>query len=202
MRFLAGPLLLFVVLSAPAWAQNGAFSDAAFTGHLIGESVADFLRIEPEAQQEADVCRQRAERRRCSDLIAALDRGQRAEVSTASSANFVLDAGKLVKFTVLVDANVQAVSDGLTRKFGPLSKLTALPVRDSSGTKWSNHLYTWDTSAVYVTLYQDNNPSLEDHRLLLIVESHAEHLLEDLNQSPQSGAVASSVPSPPSSPTR
>lgn len=195
MKSLSFFLLLFLALAATARAQNPDLNHADFRGHLIGESVADFLRIEPEAQQEADVCRQRAERRRCGDLIAALDRGQRAEVSTASSANFVLDAGKLVKFTVLVDGNVQAVSDGLTKKFGPLSKLTALPLHDSSGTKWSNQLYTWDTSAVYITLYQDNNPSLQDHRLLLIVESHAERLLEDLNQSAQSGAVASSISS-------
>lgn len=196
MKFLSSFLLLFFALAAITRAQNPPVSDADFKGHLIGESIADFMRIEPEAQQEADVCRQRAERRRCGDLIAALDRGQRAEVSTASSANFVLDAGRLVKFTVLVDGGVQAVSDGITRKFGPLSKLSALPVHDSSGLKWSNQLYTWDTSSVYVTLYQDNNPMLQDHRLLLVVESHAEHLLEDLNQRPQLGAVASSaVPS-------
>lgn len=197
MKFLFVFMLFFVALAATVRAQNPPLSDADFKGHLIGESVSDFLRIEPEAQQEADVCRQRSERRRCSDLIAALDRGQRAEVSTASSANFVLDAGRLVKFTILVDGSVQSVSDGLTKKFGPLSKLSTLPLHDSSGAKWSNQLYTWDSSAVYVTLYQDNNPSLQDHRLLLIVESHAEHLLEDLNQPPQSGAVASSVsPSP------
>ena len=196
MKFLSCLLLLFLAWSPTARAQNLPSTDAVFN-HLIGESVADFLRIEPEAQQEADVCRQRSERRRCSDLIAALDRGQRAEVSTAGSANFVLDAGRLVKFTVLVDGELQPVSDGLTKKFGPLSKVAALPVHDSSGAKWSNQLYTWDTSSVYVTLYQDNNPSLKDRRLLLIVESHAEHLLEDSNQSTQSGAVASSLaPSP------
>lgn len=187
-------LALLVLLGLPAvlHAQSANFSDADFKGHLIGESVADFLRIEPEAQQEADVCRQRAERRRCVELIAALDHGQRAEVSTAS-VNYVLDAGQLVKVTMLVDDSFQNVSDSLTKKFGPLSKKSSLPTHDSSGTKWENQLYTWDTPTIYMTLYQDNNPRMQDRRPLLVVESHAEHLLDDLNQSRRPAAMASSV---------
>ncbi len=42
-----------------------------------------------------------------------------------------------------------------------------------------------------MSLYQDNNPSLQDHRLLLIVESHAEHVLDDLDSSKQQSSLAS-----------
>jgi hypothetical protein len=187
-------LALVVLLGLPLVlpAQSANFSDADFKGHLIGESVADFLRIEPEAPQEADVCRQRAERRRCVELIAALDHGQRAEVST-TSVNYVLDAGKLVKLTMLVDDSFQNVSDSLTKKFGALSKKSALPTHDSSGTKWENQLYTWDTPTIYMTLYQDNNPMMQDRRPLLVVESHAEHLLDDAAQSSGPASMAASV---------
>jgi hypothetical protein len=183
----------FVGLPVGLGAQSANVSSADFKGHLIGETVADFLRIEPEAQQEADVCRQRSERRRCVELIAALDRGQRAEVSTAGSANFVLDAGKLVKLTILVDDSFENISNSLTQKFGAVSKKTALPSHDSSGKKWENQLNVWDTAVIYVTLYQDNNPVLQDRRPLLVVESHAEHLLENIDQPAHPASVASST---------
>src|SRR5579872_3172509 len=174
-------LALVVLLGLPLVlpAQSANFSDADFKGHLIGETVADFLRIEPEAQQEANVCRQRAERHRCVELIAAIDRGQRAEVSTARSANYVLDAGKLVKFTMLVEDNFESSSDALSKRFAALPTKSSMASHNSSGAAWENHLYTWDTPSVYATLYQDNNPLLQDHRPLLIVESHAEHLLDN-----------------------
>jgi hypothetical protein len=58
---------------------------------------------------------------------------------------------------------------------------SVLSSHDSSGAKWDNQLYTWDTPTVYLTLYQNNNPSLQDRRLLLVMESRPEHLLEDLD---------------------
>ena len=190
------PLLIFVLslgLPVGLHAQNATISNADFKGHLIGESVADFLRLEPEARQEADVCRQRTGRRRCVELIAAIEHGQRAEVSTAGSANFVLDAGKLVKLTVLVDDTFENICNSLTQKFGTPSKKTSLPSHDPSGKKWENQLYLWDTPLIYLTIYEDNNPALQDRRPLLAVESHAEHLLEDVGQSGGPDSVASSV---------
>jgi hypothetical protein len=44
-----------------------------------------------------------------------------------------------------------------------------------------------------VSIYQDNNPSLQDHRLLLIAESHAEHVLDDLDSSKQQTSLASTT---------
>lgn len=185
-------LVLFVGMPMALRAQAPAM-DANFQGHLIGETIADFLRIEPEAQQEANVCRQRSERHRCIELIAALDRGQRAEVSTATAANYVLDAGKLVKLTMLVSESFEATSDALSKKFGALPKRTTLPSHNASGTKWDNQLYTWDTPIIYATLYLDNNPVLQDHRPLLIVESHAEHLIDNVDSPAKPTSVASSA---------
>ena len=185
-------LVLFVGLPTVLRAQATS-ANTDFQGHLIGETVADFLRIEPEAQQEANVCRQRAERHRCVELIAAIDHGQRAEVSTARAANYVLDAGKLVKFTMLVDDSFESSSGALSKKFDALPKKSSMPAHNSSGANWENQLYTWDTPSVYATLYQDNNPLLQDHRPLLIVESHAEHLLDDSGSAAKPSSVASTT---------
>jgi hypothetical protein len=184
-------LFLFVASSGTLCAQSANIGDTGFKGHMIGESVADFLRLEPEAQQEADVCRQRPDRRSCAQLVAAIDHSQRAEISTTGSANFVLDAGRLVKITMIVNASFDSASESVAQEFGPVSNNASLPSQNSSGAKWQNQLATWDTPSVYVTLYQDNNPVLQDNRPLLVVESRAEHILKDLNQ-PQSAAVASS----------
>lgn len=186
-------LVLLTALPSGLRAQDASVRNADFKGHRIGETVADFLLIEPEAQQEADVCRQRTEPRSCVELIAALDRGRRAEVSTAGSVNFVLDGGKLVKLTMLVNGTFESIGDDLTKKLGTLSKKTNLPSRDASGRKWENQLYTWDTPAIYVTLYQDNNPSLQDRRPLLTAESPVEHLLEDTDRSKQASSAATSA---------
>src|SRR6185437_6755059 len=110
-------LMLLLVAGSPTGLHAQSFqADPDFRGHFIGESVTDFLRIEPEAQQETNVCRQRTERRRCLELIAAVDRGQRTEVSTTSGGNYVLDAGQLVKLTVLVDAFDNA-ADSVSKRF-------------------------------------------------------------------------------------
>jgi hypothetical protein len=185
-------LLLCVVLPAGLRAQSFQ-ADPDFRGHLIGETVADFLRIEPEAQQETNVCRQRTERRRCLELIAAVDRGQRTEVSTTSGGNFVLDAGQLVKLTVLVTDSFESAADSVSARFNAAPRKSSLPVHDASGNTWQNVLYTWDTPHVYATLYQDNNPVLQDRRPLLIVESRAEHILDDAFSAAKPTSVASTT---------
>jgi hypothetical protein len=184
-------LVLFTGLPASIWAQEAAPTSVDFKGHLIGEGVADFLRIEPEAQQEADVCRDRPTRHNCDRLIAALNANGRAEVSTSGAINFVLDGGRLVKLTMLVDKPMDVAALDLRDKFGPQTKAVMLSSKNDSGAKWINWLHIWDTRALYMSLYQDNNPSLQDHRLLLIVESHAEHVLDDLDSSKQQSSLAS-----------
>ena len=186
-------LVLFAGFPGGLWAQTGSGAPVDFKGHLIGESVADFLRMEPEAQQEADVCRQHPSRHNCDRLMAALNGNGRAEVSTTGAINFVLDGGKLVKLTMLVDKPMDAAASDLRDKFGPQTKATMLSSQNDAGVKWVNWLHTWDTPAIYVSIYQDNNPSLQDHRLLLIAESHAEHVLDDLDSWQQQTSLASTA---------
>jgi hypothetical protein len=107
--------------------------------------------------------------------------------------NFVLDGGKLVKITMLVDKPMDDATFDLTQKFGVQAKATLLPSQNNTGDKWNNQLHTWDMPTAYVTLYQDNNPGMQDHRLLLMAESRAEHLLEDLDSSKRPTSVASTA---------
>jgi hypothetical protein len=181
-------LVLFIGIPGALRAQNGQATYADFKGHFIGESIPDFLRLEPNAQEEVDVCRQRPSRHSCERLVGALDRGERAEVSN-DSVNFVLDAGRLVKLTMLLDDGFDAAVGGLTTKFGSPSRTLALNSQSKAGEKWQNRQFVWDTPNIYVRLYQDNNPGLPDHRLLLVVESHAEFLLDDSAQ--EKNAVSS-----------
>ena len=190
MRLLALILVLFAGLPGGLWAQAPDSSAANFKGHLIGEGLAEFLSMEPDAQQEVDVCRARPARHSCDRLIAALDRGDRAEISTSGAINFVLDGGKLVKLTMLVDKPFDAATSDLSQKFGPQTSASVLASQNALGAKWNNQLHVWDTPSIYITLYQDNNPSLADHRLLLIAESHAEHLLENMGSQKQRDSVA------------
>jgi hypothetical protein len=182
MKLPAFILVLFIGIPGSLWAQSSQATYADFKGHFIGESIPDFLRLEPDAQQEADVCRARPSRRSCERHVGALDRGERAEVSNNDSVNFVLDAGRLVKLTMLVDDSFDAAVQGLTNKFGSRSKAMVLDSKNNVGQKWQNRQFVWDTPNIHVRLYQDNNPSQPDHRLLLIVESHAEFLLDDSDQ--------------------
>jgi hypothetical protein len=193
MKPIAFILLLFAGLPGGLWAQSEKAAPVDFKGHLIGEGVADFLRIEPEAQQEVDVCRQHPARHSCDRLLAALKAEGRAEISTTNAFNFVLDGGKLVKLTMLVDKPLdQAIAD-LTQKFGRETKAATLPAQNGAGAKWSNTLCVWDTPSVYLSLYFDNNPALDDHRLLLIAESHAEHVLEDISAAKQPTSLATTA---------
>ena len=182
MKLPAFILVLLIGIPSGLRAQSSQATYADFKGHFIGESIPDFLRLEPDAQQEADVCRARPSRHSCERLVGALDRGERAEVSNNDSVNFVLDAGRLVKLTMLIDDSVDAVVGGLTNKFGNPSKTLAADLQNKSGDKWQNREFVWDWPNIHVRLYQDNNPALPDHKLLLVVESHAESLLDDSAQ--------------------
>jgi hypothetical protein len=179
MRLSASILILFFSIPGALRAQSTNVNFANFNGHFIGESISDFLRLEPEAQQEVDVCRQHPDRHSCNHIAGALDRGERAELSTTGSANFVLDGGRLVKLTMLVDDSFYNAAAALAAKFGNPSKDTVTSSQDGSGARWQNHEYVWDTPSAYITLYEDNNPSLQDRRPLLIVKSLAEHLLDN-----------------------
>ena len=89
----------------------------------------------------------------------------RAEISTTDSINFVLDGGKLVKLTMLVDKPLDEASSDLTQKFGPADQSHLLPRKTAPARNGATVLHIWDMPTVYITLYQDNNPSLQDHRV-------------------------------------
>ena len=177
MRRLLASIAL-IAFSGPLHAQAPAGAPVEIKGHFIGESMGDFLRLEPEAQQEVDVCREHKTRASCASLIGALDHGQRTEISTSDSMDFVLDAGRLVKVTVLVRETTDEAAQALTQKFGAPICSTNTQNRASSASNWQNRLFVWNTSAAYATLYEDNNPSLQDHQPVLIVESQNEHILD------------------------
>jgi hypothetical protein len=183
MRLSAFILVLFIGIPGVLQAQSRNASFADFNGHFIGESISDFLRLEPDAQQEVNVCRQRPDRHSCDQLAGALDRGERAELSTTGSMNFVLDGGKLVKLTMLVDDSFAGAAATLAAKFGSPSKDPVIPTQNGAGAKWQNRQYIWNLPSIYITLYEDNNPSQKDRRPLLVVKSLAEHLLDNADQS-------------------
>jgi len=168
-------------------------------GHYIGEPVKRFFRLDFEARAEMDVCHQNPNRPACGRLLDAIDYGKRAEVSTSVPADldhpegdrettdFVLDGGKLVKISMLVN-----VAPDQLKSLGRPSSEKSIPAQNSSGAKWENHLTVWQSPDLYVELYQDNNPSLTDHRLSLTIESPAEHARTNPGAAP---------PPPPSSPS-
>lgn len=184
--------IAFLILTAfpgilHAQAANASRADVIdIRGHYVGEAVTRFLRLEPDAREDVDVCRKNPIRSSCQDLLAAVDSGARTEISTAvpldldnpdqppSSMEFVLAGGKLVK----VSMPVNDVSE-ILKRFGRPSHESVVPSQNASGAKWENHLSVWEAPGIYVTLYQDNNPSLEDHRPLLVMESLEEHTRED-----------------------
>lgn len=168
---------------------------AEIRGHYIGESTVRFLHLESEAREEVEVCRQHPTLPICDRLLAAIERGQRAEISTSvpldldhpdapkDTINFVLDGKKLVKITMLVND----VAD-VTRIFGPSSSESVIPSQNASGEKWENHLAVWETPDAHVTLFQDNSPSLQDRRPVLVVESRAEQAREDADSAKRAKA--------------
>jgi len=114
--------------------------------------------------------------------LAAVKEGQRAEASTSNWMNFVVDGGKLVKLTTLANGTLDAVKADLTRKFGPQFTETAFPMKNAIGGSWEDHLYIWDTPTLYVGLHEDNNPASQNHHLVLVVESRAEHAREHADE--------------------
>ena len=179
-RFL--PLLLLLALCAPTRANNVDANSFQIRSHFVGEPVTRFLRLESDAREELEICRERAVGSVCTHLINAVDRGARAEISTRApmdfldpdaprdSVDFVLDGGKVVKMTMLVSD----VADVLKQFGQPSSKSTA-PARNKAGQKWEDHISVWSAADVYVSLYEDGNPSLEDKRPTLTIETPAEH---------------------------
>ncbi len=190
-------------LAPPApFAQQAAVAPVLeIRGHTVGEPIKTFLRLEREARDEVEVCHENPGRPACGHLLDAVEIGKRAEISTTVPADldhpegdrettdFVLDGGKLVKISLLANE----VPDAL-KSLGPPSSEKSIPAQNSSGAKWENHLAVWDTPALYVSLYKDNNPSLHDHRLSLVLESPAEHTRDNPDQEPAKPAASALAP--------
>jgi hypothetical protein len=178
-------LLLFVLLPWSLSAQTSKVRPPEIQGHVIGESTAELLSKEPEVQQKVNVCDRNPKGTDCDRLLAAVKSGKRTDVSTSSWMNFVLDGGKLAKLTTLVNGVIDAVIADLTRKFGPQSSKTAFPMRNAIGESWEDQLYVWDTPTLCVRLHEDNNPASQNHHLVLVVESRAEQVREQLDKATQ-----------------
>lgn len=189
MRRLLVMLCAAVVSASSAQAPAANVAPTEIKGHFMGETIAAFLRMEPEAQQQADLCRQHPDQPGCARLLTAIDHGQRAEISTSGSRDFVLDGGKVVRLTMLVDGVADAAAVDLTKKFDAQPRKIAILGQSDSGAKWENYLFAWDTPDAYVTLYEDNSPSLQDRRPLLIVESRTSHGQEYTISAKQLGAT-------------
>jgi hypothetical protein len=170
---------LLVILAATVISASSANASAAnvkpseLRGHSIGETAAAFLALEPEAQHQADACRQHPNEATSAHLLAALDARQRAEISLPGPLTFTLDGGKLVRLTLSLDSAADAATAQLTKEFGPQSRKTTIPGQNIQGAKWENYVFAWDTPNASVTLYEDNDPS-QSRRLLLVVESHTQ----------------------------
>ncbi len=170
-------LLVMLMASAISASASNApvvnVKSAEISGHVIGETAGSFLRREPEARQKADACRQHPDRVSCASFLAALDYGQRAEISMSRHVSFVLDKGKLSGLTMPVGGGRHAAIAGLRKKFGAHPRKTAIASQNIAGAKWENYLLVWETQDFSVTLYLDNDPALHDRRPLLMVESSA-----------------------------
>jgi hypothetical protein len=170
-------------------------------GHYIGEPVKRFFRLDFEARAEMNVCNQNPNRPACGRLLDAIEYGKRADISTTVPAdpdnpegarettNFVLDGGKLVKISMLVNEPPEEL-----KSLGHPTSEKSIPTQSSSGAKWENHLTIWQSPDLYVELLQDNNPSLTDHRLLLTIEAPAEHTRDNpASESPKSSSAANAA---------
>jgi hypothetical protein len=180
------PIVILFLISLPgvAHAQAVDTKPVEIRRHYIGESAGRLLRLEPDAREEVEVCRQHSGSA-CDRLLAAVDGGERTEISTLApldldhpgaakeTMDFVLDGKKLVKITMVVNAAAEAI-----QMFGRQSSETVIPSGNSAGAKWENHLSVWDRPDVYASLFEDNNPVLQDRRPVLIVESRAERARE------------------------
>lgn len=194
MRQLIASLFL-IAFPGFSFGQTADVKPVEIRGHYIGESTVRFLHLESEAREDVDVCRQHPTASLCKRILAAIENGERAEISVSvppeldkpdaakDTINFVLDGKKLVKITMLVND----VAD-TSKILGRPSSESVTPSQNSSGEKWDNHRTVWETPDVYATLYQDNNPSLQDRRPVLVVESRAEHAREEGDSARPTGA--------------
>ena len=167
-------------------AQQSTPAPLEIRSHYIGEPVKHFFRLDFEARGEMEVCRQNPNRPACGRLLDAIEYGKRADISTTVPANpdnpegdrettnFILDGGKLVKISMLANAPPDEL-----KSLGRPTSEKSIPAHDTSGAKWENHLTIWDTPTLYVSLYLDNNPSLQDHRFTLTIEAPTEHTREN-----------------------
>ena len=206
--------LISIIASIGAFAATRPFESLAqqsaptvapleIRGHFIGEPVKRFFRLDFEARGEMEVCHQNPNRPACGRLLDAIEYGKRAEVSTTVAAdldhpegdrdttNFVLDGGKLVKISMLVNQAPEEL-----KSLGRPTSEKSIPSQNSSGAKWENHLTIWDTPTLYVELYQDNNPSLTDHRFLVTIETPAEHTRDNPEAESPKPSSAAAVPAP------
>jgi hypothetical protein len=173
--------LVFLLPPCALCAQTANLKPPEVQGHSIGESIAELLSKEPEVQQKLDICGRNPRKPTCASLLAAVKSGTRTEVSTSNRTDFVLDGGKLVKLTTLVNETSDAKAD-LTKKFGPRSSESAFPMQNVLGQNWEDHLYVWDTPTIYVALREDNNPASQNHHFVLVIESRAEQAREDRDE--------------------
>jgi hypothetical protein len=209
-------LLAFIIcttaLATPphSRAQQPTAAPLEIRGHYIGEPVKHFFRLDFEARGEMEVCRQNPNRPACGRLLDAIEYGKRADISTTVPAdpdnpegarettNFILDGGKLVKISMLANSPPEEL-----KSLGHPTSEKSIPAHDTSGAKWENHLTIWDTPTLYVSLYLDNNPSLQDHRFTLTIEDPTEHAREnpEAAESPKPASAAGTPPAaPPSAP--
>ena len=186
MRYLTLSLAA-LALSGVAQAQTADTPTIQVRSHYMGEPVSRFLKLEIDAREEVAVCEDHPDRLDCIHLLNAAHGSGRAEVSTLvpadlfhltdsdtrDSIDFIIDSGKLVKLTM-------TVSDmgALQKMLGHPSNEADIPSQNAAGAKWTNHQSIWDLPSVYVTIFQDNNPSLVDHRPVLGMESGEEHARE------------------------
>jgi hypothetical protein len=173
--------LLLLAFSVLLQTPGADVTPVGAAGHRIGEPVKLFLRLEPDARSELEVCDQHPNEIQCIHLLEAVEKGQRAEISTAVSGdldhpdsndtyNFVIDGGKLVKITLSVNDIAEVM-----KTYGKPTTDTVTQHESAPGAKWENRQCVWDTPVGFVILDVDNNPRLQDHRPLLVVESREEH---------------------------
>ena len=187
-------------------AQQPTPAPLEIRGHYIGEPVKRFFRLDLEARAEMNVCNQNPNRPACGRLLDAIEYGKRADISTTVPANpdnpegdrettnFILDGGKLVKISMVANAPPEEL-----KSLGRPTSEKSIPAHDTSGAKWENHLTIWDTPTLYVSLYLDNNPAIQDHRLTLTIEAPTEHAREN-PEAAESSKPSSVAPAPASAP--
>jgi hypothetical protein len=167
--------ILFMSLAGVSKAGPLEVNPTGVGGHHIGETASAFLAIEPKTRGDLGSCRQNSALPHCDRLLDALERGQRAEISTSDSLDFVFDQGRLVKLAALVDGIADSLAMDLTKTLGPRTSEMDIQKQNGAGAKWNDNLSVWDAPNAYVLLFEDNNPSLNARHPVLVVESPTEH---------------------------